>query len=83
MARLTTTFMELRMFKCATRYEVNVPNMGRLVPKRLKDKKSFLKKIIEGDCSRRSRRGIEQRHRFHQRLPSIGIIHLRQPSKIE
>ena len=51
LARLTTTFMDLRMFKCATRYEANVPDMGRLVPKRLEDKISFLKKIIEGDCS--------------------------------
>ena len=51
LARLATTFMDLRMFKCATRYEANVPDMGRLALKMLKDKTSFFKKIKEGGCS--------------------------------
>ena len=50
LARLTTAPMDLRMFKCVTRYEANVPDMGRLAPKMLKDKTSFFKKIREGDC---------------------------------
>ena len=51
LARLTTAFMDLRMFKCVTRYEANVPDMGLLALKTLKDKTSFLKKIMEGYSS--------------------------------
>ena len=44
LARLTTALMELRMFKCVTRYEANVPDMGLLALKTLKDKTSLLEK---------------------------------------
>ena len=49
LTHLATAPMDLRMFKRVTRYEANVPDMGLLALKTLKDKTSFLRKIMEGD----------------------------------